>query len=51
MRRLYNIVIKNASNVEVYNECVFAYNENEAILQILNNVNICDGDTITIEED
>lgn len=46
----YNIIIKNFMLAEVYDEVILAKNENDAIIKVLNDVIIADGDKIEIYE-
>lgn len=46
----YNIIIRNGSDVLVYNETIIAKDENEAIKKIIDVITLADGDTIEINE-
>ena len=48
--RLYLITIYNGSDALVCKQEIQARNENEALKEILEQITICDGDSITIEE-
>lgn len=46
----YNIIVKNFMIAEVYNEIILAKNENDAIIKMLSDVIIAEGDRIEIYE-
>lgn len=45
-----NVVIRNSANCVLFNDYVEAKNENEALIKVLENEIIYEGDTISIEE-
>ena len=46
----YNVIVKNFMIAEVYNEIILAKNENDAIIKMLSDVIIDEGDRIEIYE-
>ena len=46
----YNIIIKNFMLTEIYDEIILEKNENNALIKILSDVIIADGDKIEIYE-
>lgn len=46
----YNVIVKNFMIAEVYNEIILAKNENDAIIKMLSDVIIAEGDRIEIYE-
>ena len=45
----FRIIVKNGAGFEVYNKIIQAKDENEAIKQTINDVDIACGDTIDID--